>query len=129
MDRPVTCDQLLSINGMGSTLEVRHCATSFSQDDHPSRHVPRVECHFPKSIEPAGCDIAEIQGCCSGSAQSLYLQRKSYEVVQIIIRGLANVVRKSGHEERTIEMVRCGHGNGNSIEVSPMTDLCGEEFV
>ena len=129
MDRPVTCYQFLPINRMRSTLEVRHFATSFSEDDDSCRHVPWVQCHFPKSIEPASRDIAEIQGCRSSSTQSLHLQCESYEVVQVIVRGLANVVRKSGHEERTIEMIRCGHGNRNSIEVSPVTDLRGEEFV
>ena len=119
MDTPITCDEFSPINRVRSTFEVRHFATGFAEDDDSCRHVPGIQCHFPKSIEPASGDIAKIQSRRSSSAQSLHLQRKSHEVIQIIVRGLANVVRKSGHEERTIEMVRCGHGNGNSIEVTP----------
>ena len=107
MDKSVTCDQFLPINRVSSAFEVRHLATGFAEDDDSCRHIPRVQCDFPKSIEPAGRDIAQIQSCRSGSAQSLHLQCKSHEVIQVIVRGLANVVRKSSHEKRTIKMVCC----------------------
>ena len=106
MDRPVTCDQFLPVYRVRSAFEVRHPATGFAEDDDSRCHVPWVQFHFPKPIEPAGRNIAKIQSCRSGSAQSLHFQRESCEVVQVIVRGLANVIGKSGHEERVIEMIR-----------------------
>ena len=129
MDGPVTCDQFLPVNRVRIAVEICYRTASFAENDDSRCHVPRVQLHFPKSIESTSRDIAKIQSCRSSSPQSLHLQRESYEVVQVIVRGLADVVRKSGHEERAIKMIRCGHGNGNSIEVRPMTDFRGEEFV
>ena len=129
MDGSVTRDQFLPVNRVEIAFEVCYRTASFAEDDDSRCHVPRVQCDFPKSIEPAGRDIAKVQGRRSGSAQSLHLQCESCEMVQVIIRGFANVVRESGYKERTIEMIRCGYGDGSSIEVSPLTDLRGEEFV
>lgn len=50
-------------------------------------------------------------------------------MIQVIVRILANVVGKSGHEKGTIKMVCAGHGNGNSIAVRPVPDLCREQVI
>ena len=98
VDQSVTCHQFFPVNRVGITHEVRHSSTGFAKDDDSRRHVPRVQSHFPKSIEPAGRNVAEIQRCRSSSAQSLDLQSESHKVVQVIVWGIANVVGKSGYE-------------------------------
>ena len=129
MDQSVTGHQFFPVNRVGIPHEVRHSSAGFAKDDGSRRHVPRVQRHFPKSIEPTGRNVAEIQRCRSSAAQSLYVYCESHKVIQVIVWGIANVVRKSGYKERLIEEVRFGHSNGSPIEVSPATDLRGEEFV
>ncbi len=55
---PVTGHQLSLVNRVRASCEIRHSATGFAENDDSRRHVPRVQRHLPKSIEPAGGDIA-----------------------------------------------------------------------
>lgn len=102
MDEPIGGDELLAVNGKGIFRKRRDQSSCLLQDDESGRHVPGVEFYFPKPIESAGRDIAQIQGGGTGATDTLRVEREPGEMVEVVVRVVPNIVGESGDQQGLI---------------------------
>ena len=91
---------------MPVTPKIRDASSGFPHDHDPACHVPGAEFDLPKSIETACRDIAKIERSAAGAPHPLGLKRKAREVIEVVVGGVADVLRKPGYREGGVKL--CG---------------------
>ena len=103
MNAAVTCDEFRLIDRMCVAVEVGDVSTGFTDDHGSGGHVPGTQFHLPKSIESACRNIAEIQSRAPRAPHSLGLQGEARKVIEVIVGGIADVIRKPRDRERLVK--------------------------
>lgn len=129
MEVSIACNQLLSIERVRLATKVCHSSPGLAKDHHAGGHIPRVELHFPKSVESSCRDIAQIKGCRSCAAESLDPKRKPSEVVEVVVRSFSNIVSKAGYQEGLIELCCLGDVEWLIIDLRSSATRSAEEFI
>ena len=129
MEASITCDQLLPVERVRLATKVRHSSPSLAKDHYPGGHIPRVELHFPKSVESPCCDITQIKGRRSCAAESLDPKCKPSKVIKVVVRSFSNIVRKAGYQESLIEL--CCLRDVDRLIIDPRSAATrgAEEFI
>ena len=93
MEVSIACNQLLPIERVRLATKVCHSSPGLAKDHHPGGHIPRVELHFPKSVESSCRDIAQIKGCRTCAAESLDPNCNTSKVFEVVSE-FSNIVSK-----------------------------------
>lgn len=105
LDQSVAGDEFRLINRVSLSAEVCDRSARFSKNNAAGGHIPGAEFHFPESVKSTGCDVTKVKSRTSRAPHPSCLERESAEMVQIVVRGIANVVREAGDEQRMIELI------------------------
>ena len=100
MQLPVRRENLLHVNRKRPALEIRNSPARFFQNDPASSGIPRLKVQFPKPVQPARSDIAEVERRGASAPHRLACDKKLAELADNGLQPLSEVVREAGNEER-----------------------------
>src|SRR5204862_1100229 len=73
-------------------------AAGFLEDDRASCDIPRLQILFPEAVHPSSCNVADIEGRGSQTANGSRLADEVAEEADNLRNPFVNVVRKSGDQ-------------------------------
>lgn len=129
MNPPVAGHEFGLIDGMRIAAKIGNASAGFTKDEDSGRHVPRTQCELPESVEPSGRDIAQIQRGASRTPHALRFEGKAREVIEVVVRILTDIVRKTGHEKGGIERSCVRHRERLAVQEGAAAGFGREQFV
>lgn len=103
MNAAVAGDKFRLIDRMRVAAEIGDASSGFPDNESTCGHVPGIQLNLPKAVESGRRNIAEIQGRASRAPHSLSLQSEAYEVIQVIVRSISDVICKAGDRQSFAE--------------------------
>ncbi len=96
--------------------ELRATASRLVYDKHCGAHVPAVEVEFPIAVEKSGCHITHVHGRRPESPQPAHSGHYARHIVEIVVRRLALVYRKSCRHHSVVKRTLFGAMYGVAVE-------------
>src|SRR5688572_9891934 len=100
-----------------AAAEVAHPATRFRDEEVARRRVPRREADLPESVEPAGCNIGEVERSRSGPAHARGRTHDALEHAEVGPEPAAVLAEwKARADERAIESETLRHAQPPPVQ-------------
>ena len=102
MNQTIGGEDLLTIEVKRFSKKVSHLSPCLGNDQTACSHIPGLKFHFPEPIEPACCQITEIDGSLSRSPNGQALDHELTEISQIEIGIFSDIIRKTRGEKTSV---------------------------
>jgi hypothetical protein len=112
-----------------AAVEIRHPPARLFDQQVAGGLVPRLQRHFPESVETSRRDIRAIQRRAAEAADGLRFLEKADEALVTEVRILADVVRKAGDQHGFLDARSIGHPDLIIVEKRPASALGVEHFI
>src|SRR5688572_10823681 len=129
MHELVAGDDVAGLHGAFVTGKIGHEPTGLAYHQHAGRKIPRRETALPIGVEPAGCDVSEVErsGAKAAQACDLVLDRPHLAAEQREIA--ASVMRQRAAHDGIGEAPACRHADTAVVEESALAALGREGLV
>ena len=117
MNRTVRCEQLGAVERRNVTAVIRYASTCFLDDELSGGDVPGVEPAFPKPVEPAGRNVAEVERRRSVAPHGLRETEKILERREIGERPSHAMGGKAGDDQRVEQSRAIGDPQRASVAI------------
>src|SRR6266436_224326 len=129
MDLPVRGNDFLHVNGIGSTLEVRHTTTGFLQNYQAGRSIPGLEIEFPKAVAAPRGRVAKIECSRPGTSYALTGNNKRFELTHREVDLLANPIRKARQEKCGAQLIHVGNVKPLPVQEGSLSARAADDFA
>src|SRR5688572_17545512 len=90
-------------NVIVAVLDSGHCSTGLFTDQAARRHIPCVECKFPKTIKAARAHIGKVQRSGTESAHAARKLSKFHKVGKIVLWRIPGIIWKASHKQTLLK--------------------------
>src|SRR5438552_19069913 len=80
MDSPVRRHNLLHVNRIRVSFEIRDPPASFHKNHEARRRIPRTEIQFPETVATAQGGVAHVESSCTAAAHTLTLHDRRFKL-------------------------------------------------
>src|SRR5439155_2974152 len=120
---------LVSGELMGMGREVGHPASRLLDDQAAGRRIPGMKLRFPKGVEAAAGDVAEVECGRSPAPDVLDARHDRFPGAEVVSRMLATIVREPRRHQCALEDRGVANGDRAAVETCAATPGGRERLV